>query len=158
MLPSLILSFTPPQSPTTDHGPNSGSNPDQGAASDRLLFDFQKFLQGGALDDVFGVPTDPVEAPTPASTLDDRGWEVTKLSGGWINITVRAFPRREDDKLGKDPKSVVIKYAPPFVARIGESVPFGTFRQVGTCPLYTPTPPIPLSVLHISLSRLGMVI
>lgn len=134
MLPSLILSFTPPpQSPDTDHDPNSGSSPDKGAASDRLLFDFQKFLQEGALDDVFGVPTDPAEAPTPqVPALDDRKWEVTKLSGGWINITVRAFPRRKDDKLGKDPKSVVIKYAPPFVAKIGESVPFGTFRQVGT--------------------------
>ena len=128
ILPSLILSFTsPPKSPDTDHDTSSDSSPDEGPATDRLLFDFQKFLQGGALDDVFEAPSDPTGTPP-----DDRRWEVTKLSGGWINITVRAFPRREDDKLGKDPKSVVIKYAPPFVARIGESVPFGTFRQVST--------------------------
>lgn len=133
ILPSLILSFTPPQSPSTDHDPNSDPSPDQEPATDRLLFDFQKFLEGGALDDVFEAPTGPTGKPTlPDATPDDRRWEVTKLSGGWINITVRVFPRREDEKLGKDPKSVVIKYAPPFVARIGESVPFGTFRQVST--------------------------
>jgi len=111
----------------------SDSYPDQGPSSDRLLFDFEGFLEGGALDDILGIPQlDPTPTPTPI--LKGGKWEITKLSGGLINVTVRVIPR---DELGRsDPRSVVIKHAPPFVAAMGECAPFGTFRQAST-----PSPP-----------------
>ena len=94
--------------------------------SDRALFDFTGFLAGGALDDVFRTHT-PKSGPGK--------WEVTRLSGGLINVTVRVV-RREDRKSCEknSRRSVVIKYAPPFVAGIGEGMPLGTFRQVSTSP------------------------
>ena len=132
----------------------SDSCPDKGSASNPLLFDFKGFLEGGALDDVFGIPTGPTYAPTLNSAsgdVDDR-WEVTRLIGGSINVTVRAAPPpgRGGDKLARNAKSVVMKYAPPYVAAIGEGAPFGTFRQVSTrtLPLQTPTPPPSLPALH----------
>ena len=118
-------------SPSTD----SDSYPDKGPTKDRLLFDFEGFLEGGALDDTFGIPRlDPTPTPTPTPTPEGGRWEITKLSGGLINITVRVTPRRRgDDGLGRpDPRSVVIKYAPPFVAAMGDGAPFGTFRQAST--------------------------
>jgi hypothetical protein len=130
LLPSLILSFTPstPSSDTdTDTSAGSNSSPNKGSISDELLFDFKGFLEGGALDDVFEIPMGP----------GDGRWEVTKLSGGSINITVRVILRGGGDEPARNPKSVVIKYAPPYLAAIGESAPFGTFRQVST---YAPTP------------------
>ena len=67
-------------------------HPDELPASDRLLFDFRGFLEGGALDDVFGVP---LGSPAPISTSDGR-WEVTKLSGGLVqrHCPSRPSPRR----------------------------------------------------------------
>jgi len=110
----------------------------EGLTSDGLLFDFRRFLEGGALDDVFGIPQDYPYTPTQNSTSGVSGWEVTKLSGGSINVTVRVSPRHGDDKLWRNPRSAVIKYAPPFVAAIGEDAPFGTFRQVSTHHLALP--------------------
>ena len=124
LLPPLILSFTPSTPP-------SNTDTDADTSSD-LLFDFKGFLERGALDDVFGIPTDSAHTPIPNSTSEDGRWEVTKLSGGYINITVRVGPRRGDERLASNPKSVVIKYAPPYMAMLGEGAPFGTFRQVST--------------------------
>lgn len=107
---------------------SSRSHPDGGLASDRQLFDFGRFLEGGALDDIFGIAPNTTPMPTP--TPEDGKWEVTKLSGGMINVTVRVTPHRRDGELGRNRRSVVIKYAPPFIAAIGEDAPFGTFRQV----------------------------
>jgi len=104
------------------------------------------------LDDISGIPTGLAYTPTLNSAsgdVDDR-WEVTRLIGGSINVTVRVTPpRRGGDKLARNARSVVMKYAPPYVAAIGEGAPFGTLRQVSTLtlPLQTPTPPS-LSVLH----------
>ena len=105
---------------------------DKRLTPDRLLFDFNKFLEGGALDDVPEISAGSTYTSTRNSTSEDVKWEVTKLSGGLINVVVRATPRRGDDKLVRNPRSVVIKYAPPFMDAIGKGVPFGTFRQVGT--------------------------
>ena len=99
----------------------SDSHPNEGSTLNQLLFDFESFLEGGDLDDVFGI--------TPGSTSEGGKWEIAKLSGGLINVTVRVLPPHDDDK---KPRSVVIKYAPPFMAAMGQDVPFGTFRQVGT--------------------------
>ena len=155
LLPSLILSFTPPTpSSSGDTGTSTGSDscPNKGSTSNQLLFDFKGFLEGGALDDVLGIPTGPTYTPTPNSTSEDGRWEITKLSGGSINVAVRVTPRRGDNKFAGDPRSVVIKYAPPYLAAIGEDAPFGTFRQVSTSyptfPLQTPTPLPSLSALH----------
>jgi len=119
---------------------SSDPHPDQGSTSDRLLFDFERFLEGGALNDIFGI-TQLDSSPIPSIPTTEGGkWEITKLSGGLINVTVRVIPRgRGDDELRRpDPRSVVIKYAPPFVAAIGEGAPFGTFRQVSTPPVHAP--------------------
>ena len=103
-----------------------------GASSGQLLFDFSKFLEGGALNNVFGFPPDSADTSRPDSVFRRRKLEVTELSGGLINFTVRVTPRHRDDELEGNPRSVVAKYAPPFVAAIGEDAPFGTFRQVST--------------------------
>ena len=108
----------------TDLDPGRGSD-----SSDRLLFDFRGFLEGGALNDIFGSPPGDTPPPTSGSVHGDCKWEVTRLSGGLVNVTVRAHTRRGDCK---SRRSAIIKYAPPFVAVIGEDAPFGTFRQVRT--------------------------
>lgn len=96
-------------------------------SSDRSLFDFGTFLKGGALDDVFGVAPDSKSTRTSGHAPGNGKWEVMKLSGGLINVTVRAVRRCGDRKSWR---SVIIKYAPPFMAAIGEGAPCGTFRQV----------------------------
>ena len=113
--------------PTTNVGASieistgSDSHPDEESTLYQLLFDFKSFLEGGDLDDVFGI--------TPGYTSEGGKWEIAKLSGGFMNVTVRVLPPHGDDK---NPRSVVIKYAPPFMAAMGQDAPFGTFRQVGT--------------------------
>lgn len=122
-------------SANTNTDPDSDSHPNQRSSPDRLLFDFERFLEGGALNDIFKTPRDS-PTPTPISTEGGK-WEITKLSGGFINVTVRVTLHRRGDDGGpwRDPRSVVIKYAPPFVAAMGEGTPFGTFRQASTPPL-----------------------
>lgn len=48
-------------------------------------------------------------------------YTVIRLSGGLINETVRAFCHHE---------SFILKYAPPYIAAVGPSAPFGQERQV----------------------------
>ena len=136
--------------PSTDRdsrqaGQGSGS-------SDRLLFDFRGFLEGGALNDTFGISPEDTPMPTPGSAPGDCKWGVTRLSGGLVNVTVRAHARCGDCK---SRSSVIIKYAPDFVAAIGEDAPFGTFRQVGTISHFhhEPSSPqsTPLNPLNIRL-------
>ena len=116
----------------TGTGPDPDPFPDEGPNPDQLLFDFEGFLEGGALDDVFGTSLD--STPKPISTSDGGEWVVTKLRGGLVNIVVRVASLRgdHDDDLEGYPTSVIIKYAPHFVAAMGKDAPFGTFRQVST--------------------------
>ena len=109
--------------------------------SGRLLFEFKRFLKEGALNNVFGFPPDSANTPASDSVFGCRELEVTELSGGLINFTVRVAPRHREGGLEGNAGSVVAKYAPPFVAAIGEDAPFGTFRQVSTtyCVLIIPT-------------------
>lgn len=133
---------------TTSTSTDSDPYPDQGPPSDRLLFDFEGFLEGGALDDILGIPhLDPTSTPTSTQIpTPGRGkWEIERLSGGLVNVAVRASIRDYDELGGPDPKNVVIKYAPPFVAAMGKGAPFGTFRQASTS---SPLPRHPLSVLR----------
>ena len=72
----------------TSHNPHPF--PDEGPNPDQLLFDFGTFLEGGALDDVFGIPPDATPKPIPTS--DGGGWEVAKLSGGWSTSSSPELP------------------------------------------------------------------
>lgn len=66
-------------------------------------------------------------------------YKVTVLSGGRVNITVRAtktrpctvsverFPGRE---------SIVLKYAPPYIAMDGQGATFSQFRQVSCISIF----------------------
>ena len=58
-------------------------------------------------------------------------YEFQSLSGGLINLTQRATKTSHSDA-GKFPAqaSLVLKYAPPFIAAIGEEAPFSQKRQV----------------------------
>ncbi|KAH7344553.1 kinase-like domain-containing protein [Rhizoctonia solani] len=71
----------------------------------------------------------------PALTALDpyHQYSTSPLSGGMINFTVRVHISDETEEhecpFG-DARSVVAKYAPAFVASIGESAPFSQYRQV----------------------------
>ena len=56
-------------------------------------------------------------------------YQLIRLSGGLINETVRAIADAKSDAARY--RSLVLKYAPPFVAAVGPSAPFGQERQVG---------------------------
>ncbi|KAI0522258.1 kinase-like domain-containing protein [Xylaria bambusicola] len=57
-------------------------------------------------------------------------YSITKLSGGLVNLTVRAS-KTTASEIGSFPgsRSLVLKYAPPFVAAIGPEAPFSSERQ-----------------------------
>ena len=115
---------TVPTPTAPDIDPNFEFSPD------RFSFDFEEFLERGALDDVFGISPDSKSTATPDPVYDGGKWEAVKLSGGLINVTLRVSSRCGDGEPERDQRSVVMKYAPPFVAAMGEAAPFGTFRQV----------------------------
>lgn len=55
------------------------------------------------------------------------------LTGGMMNVTLRATKTTPTPlSKGRFPnqQSLVMKYAPPFVAGVGEKLPITTFRQV----------------------------
>ena len=89
------------------------------------LFDFDSFLRDlhvqQALGDVLGRYCTDSDSEDPST----NGWDVVKLTGGLINVTVRVIAGT-----GTSKRSVILKYAPPFVAALGEKTPFGQFRQV----------------------------
>jgi hypothetical protein len=61
-------------------------------------------------------------------------YEVQALTGGLVNVTVRATKPlgfgESASSLFPTHNSLILKYAPPFVATIGESAPFSQDRQV----------------------------
>ncbi|CAE6539382.1 unnamed protein product [Rhizoctonia solani] len=72
---------------------------------------------------------------TPAlATFDPyHQYSTSPLSGGMVNITVRvniSDPTQEHECPFEGAWSVVAKYAPAFVASVGESAPFSQYRQV----------------------------
>jgi hypothetical protein len=75
-----------------------------------MLFDFEYFLS----------KLDPAQI-----------YEVRPLTGGLVNVTVRAAKvSAHTGGLFPAHGSLILKYAPPFVAAIGESAPFSQDRQV----------------------------
>ncbi len=79
-----------------------------------MAFDFAQFLQ----------QIDP---------LDE--YDIERLNGGLVNIAVRAkkYARStssDDPGLFPGHSSLILKYAPPYIAAVGESAPFSQYRQV----------------------------
>jgi hypothetical protein len=75
-----------------------------------MLFDFEPFLS----------KVDP-----------SQKYEFQPLTGGLVNLTVRATKVSASGN-GFFPKhnTLILKYAPPFVATLGASAPFSQDRQV----------------------------
>lgn len=68
-----------------------------------------------------------------------NSWTVKRLTGGLVNLTVRAtknkYAGRENETASQPGQlegcqSLILKYAPPFVASVGEAAPFDQIRQV----------------------------
>jgi hypothetical protein len=82
------------------------------SSSRMATFDFEKYL----------------------SNIDPKSkYTICALSGGRVNLTVRAIKApRVDINAGRFPghETIVLKYAPAFIAKDGQGAPFSTFRQV----------------------------
>jgi hypothetical protein len=68
-----------------------------------------------------------------------QSYEITHLAGGFVNFTVRATKvqgrgstsvNAADSGPFKGHESLILKYAPPFMARVGKDAPFSQYRQV----------------------------
>lgn len=78
-----------------------------------------------------------------------NSWTIKRLTGGLVNLTVRAMKDKyaggENEAAGQPSsfeghQSLILKYAPPFVASVGEAAPFDQIRQVrlySSAPLYS---------------------
>jgi hypothetical protein len=72
------------------------------------------------------------DASTYLSQLDPGvSYSCRHLTGGVVNVTVRAVKHAEDFDKGRfrGRSSVILKYAPPFVAGKGEEAPMTQYRQ-----------------------------
>ncbi|KAI9884337.1 MAG: hypothetical protein M1823_003876 [Watsoniomyces obsoletus] len=71
------------------------------------------------------------------STIDpSQEYTIQYLTGGIVNVTVRAtkLPSSGNADRGRFPAhdTLILKYAPPYIAGVGETAPFSTFRQSTT--------------------------
>jgi hypothetical protein len=59
-------------------------------------------------------------------------YEYRSLAGGLVNLTVRAtkLPPLVGGSIFPKHDTLILKYAPPFVATLGEAAPFSQDRQV----------------------------
>jgi hypothetical protein len=91
-------------------------------------FDFEKYLSN----------IDPANKYT-----------IRALSGGRVNVTARAIktPCASIDA-GRFPghESIILKYAPAFIAKDGKGAPFSTFRQVSG-PSHKSTLPMSMALI-----------
>jgi len=64
-------------------------------------------------------------------------FSISVLTGGLVNVTVRATrtsPALETSLESiRNKPSFILKYAPGYIAAIGDSAPFSQFRQVVGC-------------------------
>ncbi|KAE9364853.1 hypothetical protein N431DRAFT_550233 [Stipitochalara longipes BDJ] len=81
-----------------------------------MLFDFEPFLS----------KIDPTQK-----------YEFQTLTGGLVNFTVRATKVSPSGGIFSKHNALIVKYAPPFVAALGNSAPFSQDRQVYLGPLLT---------------------
>ncbi|KAK9247939.1 kinase-like domain-containing protein [Lipomyces tetrasporus] len=74
-------------------------------------------------------------------------WSVQRISGGLVNFTVRAYKvsSSAQDTIQKglfdDYETLILKFAPPYIAALGESAPFSQVRQIveaNALSLFTP--------------------
>jgi hypothetical protein len=56
-------------------------------------------------------------------------YEFQFLTGGLVNLTVRATKVSPSGGIFPERKTLILKYAPPFIAALGESAPFSQDRQ-----------------------------
>ena len=59
--------------------------------------------------------------------------QISLLTGGLVNVTARARRTSNSSNVAtcvSGESSFILKYAPPFIASIGEAAPFSQFRQV----------------------------
>lgn len=64
----------------------------------------------------------------------EHSYSITKLTGGVVNVTVRAIKAAQydiDDGRFPGHRSMILKYAPPFVAGVGPEAVLTQNRQVG---------------------------
>lgn len=62
-----------------------------------------------------------------------QSYNIEPLTGGVVNVTVRAaklLSAKADGGRFPEHQTMIMKYAPPFTAGLGESAPFSQFRQV----------------------------
>jgi hypothetical protein len=68
------------------------------------------------------------------SICPEDEFEVSVLTGGLVNFTVRAHRTSAVGNTGpltlRDHTSFILKHAPSYIATIGESAPFSQYRQV----------------------------
>lgn len=69
------------------------------------------------------------------SSVDpSQQYTIQSLTGGIINVTVRAtkLPASNGANRGRfpDQDTLILKYAPPLIAGVGEAAPFSIYRQV----------------------------
>lgn len=58
-------------------------------------------------------------------------YAVQKLMGGVVNVTARATKINSDHQgIFPDQESVILKYAPPYIAGVGPDAKFDQYRQV----------------------------
>jgi hypothetical protein len=70
----------------------------------------------------------------------ETNWDIHPLTGGLVNFTIRATLKHDSKQNSISAKSkafnlspyesLIVKYAAPYVASIGNSAPFSQFRQV----------------------------
>lgn len=62
-----------------------------------------------------------------------QSYTIKQLTGGLVNVTVRAVKCADSSADGgrfPDHQLIVLKYAPAFIAAVGETAPFSQYRQV----------------------------
>jgi hypothetical protein len=70
-----------------------------------------------------------------ASICPEDEFDICVLTGGLVNHTIRATRRtatggKTGPSVIRDKPSFIIKYAPGYIAALGESAPFSQYRQV----------------------------
>ncbi|PFH52120.1 hypothetical protein AMATHDRAFT_46485 [Amanita thiersii Skay4041] len=87
------------------------------------LFDFNTYLQKPHVQQALSAYFEPHRIHT-ASVSGKQAYSATQLTGGLVNVTARVALQRDGSKC-----TVILKYAPPFVAASLGNMPFGQFRQ-----------------------------
>jgi hypothetical protein len=80
----------------------------------------------------------------------ETNWDIHPLTGGLVNFTIRATLKQRQGHDSKQSsisakskafdlspyESLIVKYAAPYIASIGNSAPFSQFRQVSCTEMF----------------------